>query len=623
MRRVGNPPKPPSPDRSQPGLSLRRRFAGTGLLLACLCGWAAGPAAAREGAAHDAAPGAARHGAAAQGLPAQSVAADFRLGFDGTVVLDAWVPLVVSLHAPSDLDGTLEVLLRARRPASLHRVRVAVRAPAGQPARVAVPVILRDRREPVVVRLLDRDGRERAAWRLPLDRVRVAPTVVLALSARPAGLEPLLPPDLRAAVAYLEEEDLPDRWHLYEGVHAVVVRDLEAARLSPAQVEALQAWVATGGRLLVAAPPGADGPARSPVLAPLFPVHARSGEWRGEYGRGHVALIRSDPFAPRPDPLTVAAWQGALATAPTPPLVDRRLLDLVPSAPDLPAGWRLAVLLALGAYVAMVGPLLRMVRRGPAGMVASAAAVTAWLLLGWAGGSMVRGIVRAPVQALVVEGLPPPVGGGGGPGGGAGAGGRGAGTGGPGDVATAERVRLTAVMRAPAGAPATFPLPDDALGEAVDAPESTLDLAGQRLTVPDGGRPALVWLSAVRALPLAGVFRPTLEGAEVLVRRPPGVELRDAMIAQGGQVRPVRLAGDRAAITADGWRDIPDVESATGAEERLRAWLLRRLERDAIITPTASLVAWLHDRSGALGWAEAAGPRLLVLPLIPARRGGP
>lgn len=578
-------------------------LAGAALLLVCLFGWAAGPATA-------------------QAPPAESVSVDFRLGFDGTVVLDAWVPLVVSLHAPSDLDGTLEVLLRARRPASLHRVRVAVRAPAGQPVRVAVPVILRDRREPVVVRLLDRDGRERAAWRLPLDRVRVAPTVVLALSARPAGLEPLLPPDLGAAVAYLEEEDLPDRWHLYEGVHAVVVRDLEAARLSPAQVEALQAWVATGGRLLVAAPPGADGPTRNPVLAPLLPVLARSGEWRGGYGRGQVALIRSDPFAPTPDPLTVATWQGALATAPTPPLVDRRLLDLAPSAPDLPAGWRLAVVLALGAYVAMVGPLLRMVRRGPAGTVAAAATVTAWLLLGWAGGSMVRGIVRAPVQALVVEGLPPPSGGGG-PGSGAGSGGRGVGSGDPGGVATAERVRLTAVMRAPAGAPATFPLPDDALGEAVGAPESTLDLAGQRLTVPDGGRPALVWLSAVRALPLAGVYRPTLEGAEVLVRRPPGVELRDAMIAQGGQVRPVRLEGDRAVITADGWRDIPDVESATGAEERLLAWLVRRLERDAIITPTASLVAWLHDLSGALGWAEAAGPRLLVLPLIPARRGGP
>src|SRR3989337_2790846 len=84
---------------------------------------------------------------------------------------------------------------------------------------------------------------------------RLVDGVVLAVNRRPVGLQQILGESGRIRVAYVTADDLPARWQLYEGVAAVVVRDLDDRRLIPAQVEALAGGGAARGRPVHRPPP--------------------------------------------------------------------------------------------------------------------------------------------------------------------------------------------------------------------------------------------------------------------------------------------------------------------------------------------------------------------------------
>ena len=79
---------------------------------------------------------------------------------------------------------------------------------------------------------------------------------------------------LAPLVMSLTPEDLPERVEAWSALDRVVWQDVDADRLSPAQLEALRGWVAGGGRLVIAG--GTAGPkvlgAFPDTLLPYRPV---------------------------------------------------------------------------------------------------------------------------------------------------------------------------------------------------------------------------------------------------------------------------------------------------------------------------------------------------------------
>src|SRR3990172_353584 len=211
-------------------------------------------------------------GGAARGTPggpSAGITADIRVGFGGYVVPDAWIPVTLRLRSEREVAGTVEVTASRARPPGTERVRVEVHLVPRTPHPLTVPVIVRDLRSPLVVRFLEQGG-VAATWPVSIPAGRLVDGVVLAVSRRPVGLQQILGESGRIRVAYVTADALPARWQLYEGVAAVVVRALDDRRLIPAQVEALAGWVATGGRLIIAAPRSEilSRPALQPFIVP-------------------------------------------------------------------------------------------------------------------------------------------------------------------------------------------------------------------------------------------------------------------------------------------------------------------------------------------------------------------
>jgi hypothetical protein len=87
--------------------------------------------------------------------------------------------------------------------------------------------------------------------------------VVAVVAERPEGIVGNLglPPNqnqVAPLVMSLTPEDLPERVEAWSAIDRLVWQDVDADRLSPAQLEALRGWVAGGGRLVIAG--GTTGP---------------------------------------------------------------------------------------------------------------------------------------------------------------------------------------------------------------------------------------------------------------------------------------------------------------------------------------------------------------------------
>src|SRR3990170_712997 len=488
------------------------------------------------------------------------ITAEIRVGFGGYVVPDAWMPVTLRLRSERDVVGTVEVTTSRARPPGTERVRVEVHLVPRTPHPLTVPVIVRDLRSPLVVRFLEQGG-VAATWPVSIPAGRLVDGVVLAVSRRPVGLQQILGESGRIRVAYVTADDLPARWQLYEGVAAVVVRDLDDRRLLPAQVEALAGWVATGGRLIIAAPRSEilSRPALRPFIVPppLPPPFPGAPEEVHPWGRGRVTVIPVDPFRADLPPDDAAMWTRLLGEPRTAPFVDRTLLDALPQSPGTSLSLQVVILLTLGLYLILLRPLTRGLLRGRSGWALAAAllvgvtAVTATLNL------VVRRGASTIVQGVVAVALPDQ------------------------GVALVESVGRVFLSRGGA-----FQL-----------------RAGAATLVP---------------LPIHGLYREGPEGVEVQIENRSGRRLRDPIVFLDGRIQPLPPLDheSRATLSPLRWREPAAVDAVRGPENRLLAWAFGRLRGDAILSPTVSLVAWLDDDRGILHWpGQPAAPLLLVLPL--------
>ncbi|MGZ8513490.1 MAG: hypothetical protein ACXW4H_00465 [Candidatus Limnocylindrales bacterium] len=215
---------------------------------------------------------------------------------------------------------------------------------------------------------------------------------------------------LAPLVMSLTPEDLPDRVEAWGALDRVVWQDVDADRLSPAQLEALRGWVAGGGRLVIAG--GTAGPkvlgAFPDTLLPYRPVTttdvpaaslggilgvlpgdatalpALSGELidgrslasaggrvvaadRG-YGSGQVTLLGFDPTATWivDSKAAQGLWRRLLPARSSGGLTfadDSMLVSAVSQFPSLalpPIG---GLIVLLAAYILLIGPINYLILR--------------------------------------------------------------------------------------------------------------------------------------------------------------------------------------------------------------------------------------------------------------------
>jgi len=539
----------------------------------------------------------------AASAPAATLQAE--AGWAGWIPLNAWLPVHVDLQVSIPVDGAVVVDVPVPGYDAPLSFRRPVRLLPGAPQRIVVDVFVPDAHRALTVRLVA-SGREVTHREVPLSATRAVEGVVLALTREPAGLEFLFDLPRKIRPAYITAQDLPAQWQGYAGVRLLAIRDLDARAVSPAQQQALEQWVAQGGRLVVTggeplaalrAPwllkmlparpvgltdvrrpdslPGVRGPISVTTLvlrggAAGGPMGAR---WR--WGAGSVLVWAFDLFAPE-----LRAWSGAAAMwaaaldAPVRPWVaSAELADALPSSRPL-AGAVQAWLAALSlVYIVVVRRALGRAGRVRAGWLAVPVVAAVFVIAMYGFALQARRAGTSVVQASIVETIP--------------------GTG-------LARVRTFAALISPYGGVFQLQMPDDARMQPVEPRPLTFDTPFA-LSGPAPVAGLRVDAAQVVPMPLVGRAVVNAAGLRVEIDNRSGLSIADARIFRGGQIYRLPRIGANVSTQLDPtkWEPFarqPNPPADVG--DRFMEEVLARLPRQP---PTPDIAAWLVGRIGAAG----------------------
>jgi hypothetical protein len=216
--------------------------------------------------------------ASPQDTPGLSLAA--RAGFDGYYKEGSWVPVRITvandgpdvratlrLASPRDYSSAETIITRAvELPTQSRREMFVYVAPEGLVSNLRINLV---------------DG-ERVMASTTLRLIRAGPGDLLygVLAGSPSafnGLADVDPISGSAFVAHLEVGDLPPAARGWQALDVLVVSDVDTGALTPEQRAALTAWVAGGGRLIVAGGPTWQKTAAGlGDLLPLSPAGAQT-----------------------------------------------------------------------------------------------------------------------------------------------------------------------------------------------------------------------------------------------------------------------------------------------------------------------------------------------------------
>jgi hypothetical protein len=286
--------------------------------------------------------------------------------------------------------------------------------------------------------------------------------VVAVIADRPDGIVEnlrLLPNQNQVAplVMSIAPENLPERVQGWNMIDRIVWQDVDAQRLTPAQLDALRVWVAGGGRLVIAG--GTAGPrsfaAFPEVLLPYVPaatidapaesligllgsipdsatdLPALSGELvqgralatigdrvvaaERTYGSGQVTLLGFDPTVGwiAESKSSDGLWRRLLPPRSSGSLTfadDNMLVSAVSQLPSLalpPIGGLIAL---LGAYILLIGPLnyivLRRLDRREWAWITMPALIGVFTVAAFGFGALLRGNDVIVNEVAIVSGAP-------------------------------------------------------------------------------------------------------------------------------------------------------------------------------------------------------------------------
>ncbi len=178
------------------------------------------------------------------------------LGHQGTVRLERWNPVTVSLHNSAEaLNGEVGVRVwrgsEYRQDLHVTTMTRPVQLPHRARKRFTFSIPIASVTHPIDV-FFRSHGTIMAEQQLNLREALSAEHIIVGLS-RDLGLDFLATAFQRhTRVAYLRMPDLPRVWSGYDSVTAVVVKGVSLQRATGAQWQALQQWILRGGTLVVA-----------------------------------------------------------------------------------------------------------------------------------------------------------------------------------------------------------------------------------------------------------------------------------------------------------------------------------------------------------------------------------
>lgn len=221
---------------------------------------------------------------ASSGASAESARLECSLGFGSYAVPRRWIPLYVRGDKSVD-PGRIEL----RRLDAAGKTLSVETFPYRESARLECPVLMDESCASLAVTL--RSGPHvLAESRLRLWD-KVFPGHIILHSDMPSAVQRVLSsfllPEEPVQLVSVKPRDLPGQALDYDAVSVIMMAD-PGPSLSPSQAEALRAWIAGGGRLVVTgARQGENG-----VLASIDPSFGSSGT--SSFGRGRVTAFRAE-----------------------------------------------------------------------------------------------------------------------------------------------------------------------------------------------------------------------------------------------------------------------------------------------------------------------------------------
>jgi hypothetical protein len=185
---------------------------------------------------------------------------DESIGFRETIKIGKWLPVTVTIRNDgAPVRGLLALDLSTISEGSSQpyttTLSQAVDLPTQSRKRFTFVVMFRGFTHPLVIRLTDQAGEEVYTRQIDLRSLSSPDRLIVVFSNEPAldSLASVAPG--KARVVYQNLDELPARWDALDAVDLIALRNLSLAPLRPEQMQALQQWVARGGRLLVTGGP--------------------------------------------------------------------------------------------------------------------------------------------------------------------------------------------------------------------------------------------------------------------------------------------------------------------------------------------------------------------------------
>ena len=181
-----------------------------------------------------------------------------RIGFDGYVQTDAWVPITITAsNDGDDVSGDLQINVD---PFGGERVRFTrpLDLPRGSRKQVTIYINNLSTFDDELQIDLVEDGRVVTSLREEMAFVSDRDLLIGVWSDTPqsfASLGDVEPSQGRTFIALLTAEDIPDAAAGMQALDILAIADADTGQLTPQQRLALQGWVMAGGRLIVAAGP--------------------------------------------------------------------------------------------------------------------------------------------------------------------------------------------------------------------------------------------------------------------------------------------------------------------------------------------------------------------------------
>jgi hypothetical protein len=198
------------------------------------------------------------------------------IGFRETIKIGKWLPVTVTVRNDGPaVRGMLALELPTVSEGYPQPYITTLSQPVDLPTqsrkRYTFVVMFRDFTHPLVIKLTDQLESVLYTRAIDLRALSSPDRLVLVLSNEPAldSLAGVAPG--KAQVVYLSLDELPGRWDALDAVDLIALRDLSLAPLRPEQFQALQQWLARGGRLLVTGGPNWTHYTH-PYLRELMPV---------------------------------------------------------------------------------------------------------------------------------------------------------------------------------------------------------------------------------------------------------------------------------------------------------------------------------------------------------------